>query len=214
MRKPLLIWGCGGQGRELLFLCHKAGLEVMGFLVERSFVEKSVVDEIPVLGDITEVPDLRGRVEVLCTGVGDPSLRMRFHRKTLEAGFDFPGPIVHPSVDFAAVKLGLGTIVCEGATATVNIHVGDHVIINRAVTLGHDTSIKDFCTLSPGANISGNVSIERGVFVGTGASVREKIRIEAGAVIGGGAFVARNVAAGKLYVGVPASSWNREPGCY
>ena len=46
--KPLVIWGCGGHAREVLHLCEQLGIEVAGFLDERSEWKGQIVDDVPV----------------------------------------------------------------------------------------------------------------------------------------------------------------------
>jgi hypothetical protein len=43
MRQKLVIWGCGGHGREVLSLCEDLGFEVVGFLDERPEMKGRVV---------------------------------------------------------------------------------------------------------------------------------------------------------------------------
>lgn len=205
MSRKFVIWGCGGHGREVNFLCEDLGAEVVGFLDERMEMKGVVVDDVPVLGDIHDISHLKNKVEVVCAGIGDPALKKRFFQKTVEAGFRPADPLVHPSVILSRrVELGMACVVCAGSVLTVNIRLGACVVVNRIVNIGHDCHIGDFCTLSPGANLSGNVILDEGVYVGTGASIREKLQIGAWSVIGGGAFVKSDVPGKCLFAGVPA----------
>lgn len=201
----LVIWGCGGMAREINLLCEQAGRRVVGFLDERPEMKGKIIDDVPVLGDISDIGHLRGSVSVACAGVGDPALKKRFADKTDEAGFRLAGPILHPGVHLSQrSSVSGGSVICEGVVITVNVHIGRHVVINRNATLGHDVVVRDYSTVSPGANISGNVTIGEGVFLGTGASVREKIEIGAWSTVGGGAFVKDDVPRDCTVVGVPA----------
>lgn len=208
----VVIWGAGGHGREVNFLCEQAGLDVVGFLDERPHMKGQVVDDLPVLGVPEDIVELREKVRVVCAGVGDPALKQRFAQVTSDAGFRFCDPIVHPGVRLSKRStIGPGSVVCAGVTLTVNVHIGQHVIVNRNATLGHDVTLGDFVTISPGASISGNVTIDEGVFVGTNAAIREKLHIHAWSVIGGGAFVRGEVPSRTLYAGVPATLKRRLP---
>lgn len=203
--RPVVIWGCGGHAREVNFLCEQIGRDVIGFLDERSEMKGKIVDDVPVLGDIEDIKDLLGKIDIICTGVGDPALKKRFVQKTRNSGFDLAEALVHPSVSISKrTHIGQNSIVCEGSVLTVNINIGEFVIINRCSTIGHDTIISDYVTLSPGVNISGNVKIAEGAYIGTGTSIREKVKIGDWSVIGGGAFVKDDVPEKTLYAGVPA----------
>lgn len=204
--KQLVIWGCGGMAREVNLLCEQTGDRVAGFLDERPEMKGCIVDDRPVLGDIDDIPELRDGVQIICAGVGDPSLKKQFADRTLHAGFTISAPLVHPGV-FVSKRNSIspGAVVCAGTTMTVNVRLGAHVIVNRMSTLGHDVLVADYATIAPGANISGNVTIGEGAYIGTGVSIREKVRIGAWAVVGGGAFVKDDVPPGCMVAGVPAT---------
>jgi sugar O-acyltransferase (sialic acid O-acetyltransferase NeuD family) len=201
----VVIWGCGGMGREVNYLCELLKLEVVGFLDERPDMRGQLVDGKPVLGDLSDIMELRNEVKVVCAGVGSPELKRRFVQKTKDCGFSFAETLVHPSVQLSRyVHLAPGSVICAGTIITINVHIGQFVIVNSSVTLAHDVRIADYVTISPGVNISGNVTVEEGAFIGTGSAVREKITIGPWSVIGGGAFVKDHVPGGVLYAGVPA----------
>lgn len=206
MSKPkLIIWGCGGMGREILALCEALDRHVIGFLDERIEMRGQVVDHVPVLGDMAHITKYRNEAEIICTGVGDPALKRKFVYKTKEAGFRFAPALIHPSVNVPKnSKLGVNCILCAGSIVSINVQMGNFVIVNTNVTLAHDVSVSDYCTISPGVNVSGHVTVEEGVFIGTGSAIREKVSIGAWSMIGGGSFVANDVPPHVLYAGVPA----------
>jgi sugar O-acyltransferase (sialic acid O-acetyltransferase NeuD family) len=205
MMDSILVWGCGGHGREMFFLCERSGIQIAGALDERPFMKGTVVDGVPVLGDIGDALSLRSKVKVLCAGVGDPALKKHFLEKTIQAGFEICDPIIHPNVYVSPInRVGKGSVFCDGVTLTVGIVVGDHVIVNRAATIGHDVIIGDFSTIAPGVNLSGNIIIGEGAYIGTGSSIREKLTIGEWTTIAGGAFVRADVPAHVLVAGVPA----------
>lgn len=203
--QKLVIWGCGGMGREINFLCEELGHEVIGFLDERPEIRGETVDGVAVLGDIKDIVDMRDKVKVICSGVGDPALKNRLVKKTLEHGFIFAETLVHPSVYISRRNhIGIGSIICAGAKLTINVRIGNFVIVNTNTTLAHDVKIDDYVTISPGVNVSGNVTIGKGTFIGTGSAIREKITIGEWSLIGGGAFVKDDVSDKVMYAGVPA----------
>ncbi|MFD3257090.1 acetyltransferase [Paenibacillus lentus] len=201
----LVIWGCGGMGREVLALCKVLGRDVIGFLDERKEMRNRIVDGIPVLGDIEQVHKYKNDIEVVCSGVGDPVLKKRFADKTREGRFRFAPALVHPSVHLSySPQLGMNSILCAGSVLSINVHVGNFVIVNTNVTLAHDAAIGEYSTISPGSNISGDVKLGEGVFIGTGSAIREKVTVGSWSIIGGGSFVKDDVPPNVLYAGVPA----------
>jgi sugar O-acyltransferase (sialic acid O-acetyltransferase NeuD family) len=201
----LVIWGCGGHGREVLHLCEQIGIEVTGFLDERPELKGQIVDDVPVLGDLPDISSLQEQVKIVCAGVGDPSLKKRLVEKTKKFGFQFADTLVHPSVFISKRnRLGVGNVICEGAIITTNVIIENFVIINRGVNISHDDRIEDYVTVAPGVHIGGNVTIQEGASIGIGSSIREKTTIGSWSVIGGGSFVKEDVPVQTLYAGVPA----------
>ncbi|SFK72034.1 sugar O-acyltransferase, sialic acid O-acetyltransferase NeuD family [Paenibacillus sp. 1_12] len=201
----LVIWGCGGHGREVLHLCEQIGIEVIGFLDERPELKGQIVDDVPVLGDLADISSLQQQVKIVCAGVGDPFLKKRLVEKTKNCGFQFADTLVHPSVFISKRnRLGIGNVICEGTIITTNVVIENFVIINRGVNISHDDRIEDYVTVAPGVQVGGNVTIHQGAYIGIGSSIREKTTIGSWSVIGGGSFVKEDVPEHTLYAGVPA----------
>ncbi len=208
----IIIYGAGGFAREVHNLCEELRLEVLGFLDERPEMRGKILNGIPILGDIGDVEDWlhnngysKSRVNIVSSGVGDPALKQKFAEKTLQAGYDIAGPLIHPGVKISRwVEIGQGSIICQGTVLTVNIKVGNYVLINQICSIGHDDEIGHLVTISPGANVSGAVTIGAGTYIGTGASIRENITIGEWSVVAGSAFVKHDVPPHSLVAGVPA----------
>lgn len=203
--KSLLIWGCGGFGREVLVLAEALDIPVLGFLDERPEMKGVMVEGIPVLGDISQLECDPAQVQVTF-GVGDPLLKSRLYQKTISYGFSIAPVLIHPGVVYSkrGFVAGEGSVICAGCALTLNIRIGKGVIINQLCSVGHDGVIHDFATLSPGVMMSGNVEIGSFTYVGTGAVIKEKIKIGSESVIAGAAFIGRDVPDRVMVAGVPA----------
>jgi len=118
--------------------------------------------------------------------------------------------LVHPSVIKSSyIEMKRGIIICAGNILTVNISIGNHVIINLDCTVGHDVVIKDYCTIAPSANISGNVELDEGCDFGTNASTIQSVKIGKWSVIGAGAVVVNDIPPNCTAVGTPAKPINK-----
>lgn len=206
MTRPLLIWGAGGHGREVNHVCEVAGIAVAGFLDERPPMRGAVVDDVPVLGGLDDLPaNLVRTASVFVGGVGDPRLKRRFLADVRARGLRLAPSVVHPAVNvYRRNTVSEGVFLAEGCTLTVDVVVGEHATVNRAVTLSHGVRIGPFATIAPAVALAGDVTVGEGAFVGIAAAAREKTTIGAWAVVGGGAFVAADVPPGTLVMGVPA----------
>ena len=87
---------------------------------------------------------------------------------------------------------------------TVNISIGNHVIINLDCTIGHDVVINDFSTLYPSVNVSGMSEIGHAVELGTGMQMIQGKKIGNYSIVGAGAVVVRDIPAACTAVGNPA----------
>ncbi|HUW96756.1 MAG TPA: acetyltransferase [Anaerolineae bacterium] len=210
MHKKLVILGAGGFAREVAWLvteinCADAAdsWEVVGFLERSSDRSGESIYGIPVLrsADVAEY----SRHIYAVAAIGDPRIRERAVAEAKDLGCRF-ATLIHPSVlmDQDSVKIGAGSIVCAGNILTVNVSIGEHVILNLDCTIGHDTAIEDYVTISPGCHLSGYSILRRGAYLGTGAVTIERREIGPRATIGAGAVVTRDIPADVTAVGVPA----------
>ena len=209
MKQKFVIIGAGGCAREVLDIfeaCKDTGqdYEVLGYLVEPEYGQPGrVINEKPVLGDFSWLPNNISKVKVICA-VGDPVLRKRLVACAQDCGARF-GNIIHPSAILTRrITFGEGIVITAGCILTNQIRIGNHVHVNLDCTIGHDTVLEDFATLAPGVHVSGGVALREGCYIGTGASVIERRTIGAWSVVGAGSVVISDVPPHSTVVGVPA----------
>lgn len=205
MKEPLLIYGAGGFGREVLSLVNALeGFQTFGFL-DDGIAKDTVVQGIKVLGGL-EVLKSFDRVVNLVLALGDPVAKAFLASKLDPSRVRFP-ILRHPSViiqDEATVRIGAGCILCAGSVFTTDIQIGDHVLVNLNCTIGHDTKVGHYASIMPGVNVAGGVEIGNAVLIGSGSNILNQVRIGDNGIVGMGSVVIRDVAAGATVVGVPA----------
>jgi sugar O-acyltransferase (sialic acid O-acetyltransferase NeuD family) len=206
----LIILGAGGFAREVAWLVSKinnAGAvkiwNIVGFLETTKSDIGRVLNGIPIISsDVAKkyLPDLYAVV-----AIGNPKTRQQVALEAREMGCKFT-TLIHPKIDYDehTVTIGPGSIVCAGNILTVNIRIGEHVIVNLDCTIGHDTIIEDYVTMSPGCHLSGHTTIRRGAFLGSGVVTVEGHEIGANSIIGAGACVTNDIPPNVIAVGVPA----------
>lgn len=206
--RPLVIFGAGGHGREVLQTIRdinavRPAWDCLGFLVDAGLEGAATVAGLPVLGGLDW---LAGRPEVhVVVALGAPAARRAVVRRIrAQGGNPFPA-LVHPRAwTGAAVELGEGALICAGAMLTTDIRIGAHVHVNVGSTLAHDDVLEDFVTLAPGVHVAGNVLLREGAELGTGCSVIPRCTVGAWSVVGAGAVVTGPVPDACTAVGVPA----------
>jgi len=213
MKVPLIIYGAGGLGREILSLVRSLPqYEVLGFL-DDGVAKGTLVKGVKVLGGI-EVLHSSDHPVNLVLAIGDPKVKASIVRGIKSPNIEYP-ILRHPTAviqDEAAVVIGKGTILCAGSILTTDIHLGSHVLVNLNTTIGHDTSIGNYSSLMPGVNVSGEVTIGNSVLIGSGSSILNRVQIGDRCVIGIGSVVNKDIEPGVTAAGVPARGIRRGEG--
>lgn len=206
--KDIAIFGAGGFGREVKTIIDsinkiKPIYNFLGFY-DDGIDKGTIINGYPVLGGLNEINQIKSDL-ALVISIGDPKIKKKIVSKITNSKINFP-VIIHPNASISPddVKIGKGTIVCEGTIITCNIKIGDFVIFNLMCTVGHDTIIEDYCAFMPSVNISGEVHIQNSVYVGTGAKIINLLEIGENTIIGAGAVVSKTLPANCTAVGIPA----------
>ena len=205
--KDLYIIGAGGFGREVAWIVErinsiKPTWNLKGFIDDNETLWGSKEGEYHVFGGCEYLSALED-VYAVCA-VGSSNVRKKIIEKLKDTSVKF-ATLVDPSVLYSnSVKIGEGAIVCAGTIITVNVNIGDHVIVNLDCTIGHDAVIDDFVTIYPSVNVSGNVLIGECSELGTGTQIIQGKKVISNTIIGAGAIVVKDSIESGTYVGSPA----------
>lgn len=228
-RRPLIIVGAGGLGRETLAAVrairdadaaerrsrsdHRNRAlpvpEPIGFVDDAAELAGVMVDGLPVLGPIETLETMlrrqQGVTVVIATGrPGGTSSRRVLSDRLQRSGATF-ATIVHPTASLAmGTVVGEGSILLAGVVTTAPITIGRHIVAMPQVVFTHDDIIGDFTMFATRACLAGGVRVENGAYVGAGALIRENLTIGGRALVGMGAVVTRDVPADEVWVGNPA----------
>jgi len=203
----LVIVGAGGLGRGVAALVEAINektptWDLVGFVDDDQGLHDTTVMGYPVLGDV-EWPSDRTNLHYI-VAIADASSR-RHVGTALHQAAPSPVPLTHPSVSIhRTTDVGAGTIIRKGVSTSVDLHVGEHVILNMGCTLGHDVTIAPFSTLHPGVHVSGRARIGTGATMGTGAVVLPGKTVGPNATVGAGAVVTEDLPSGCTAIGAPA----------
>jgi len=204
----IIIIGGGGFGREVLWTIRDYNkindlYSVIGFIDDK-LTSGTVIDQIPVLGDLNWLLE-NYKSSVSCIiAIGDCIEKRNIHEKLKSMNVVY-AKIIHPSViSSSSIKIGEGTIIQAGCILTVDIVIGNHVHININSTIGHDSIIEDFTTINPGTIINGKTIVGTSTYVGSGTVMKQGVKIGSNSIIGAGSVLINDVPDKSLYVGVPA----------
>jgi sugar O-acyltransferase (sialic acid O-acetyltransferase NeuD family) len=207
--EKVLILGAGPQARIIPdVMASRGDLDLLGFVDmanERHFLEGDAAG-FPV-HDKTRFP------KEICAQLGKFSVliatdQMKL-RKTLigqvkQAALPLTN-IIHPSgIISRSAQIGKGNLFLAGIVIGPGASIGDHVILNNAVTVDHDTVLQENVIIAPGVHLAGKVKVREGSFIGIGACCIPGVTIGNGCLIAAGSVVTEDVPDGVLAAGVPA----------
>lgn len=211
--KSLYIIGAGGFGREVAWLVERINAErptwdLRGFIDDNSAIQGSLLDTYYVVGGLDYLKRLSQETWVVCA-IGSAKTRKNVLEKLKNQSNIKFATLIDPDVLHSQrMEIGEGCIICAGSVLTVDILMGNHVIINLDCTIGHDVVIGDFVTIYPSVNVSGNVTIEKCAELGTGTQIIQGKRIGRESIVGAGAVVIRDIPEKCTAVGSPAKPIN------
>jgi sugar O-acyltransferase (sialic acid O-acetyltransferase NeuD family) len=215
--KKLVIVGAGGMGREVLFMLldinaiNNAGYDILGFIDNEPDLRGKMINNVPVLGNDTWLFDFQDEINVVIA-IGNPQMRRQAFEK-----FSHKKNILFPSIIASNVKysdtvlMGKGCIICFSSILTVNITLGDFVLINLDCTVSHDVFVNDFATLYSSVNVSGNVSIGTESEIGTGTNIIQNKSIGDNVIIGAGSVIVKDIPSNCVAVWIPAKPIKHSP---
>lgn len=145
----LLILGAGSHGKEIYELAQSLNVfRRIAFLDDNA-------EKTEAVGRCRDAGQYVDEYPIAIPAVGNHSLRMRWMRELIQAGFVLP-VLIHPgAVVSPSAKIGYGTVVCARAT------------------IGSGAVVGEGCIISSGATIDRNVVIPAGVHVRCGQVVTD-----------------------------------------
>lgn len=207
--KKLYIVGAGGFGREVLWLVNRINekekvWDIQGFIDDNKSLHGKTENDYKILGGCEYLKNLNEDVYVVIS-IGSAKIKEKIAEKLKEYSNVHFATLIDPLVIMSEkVKIGEGTIICAGTIITVNIEIGNHVIINLDCTVGHDSIIEDYATILPSVNLSGNTITKKYTTIGTGTKVIQGIIIGENVIVGAGTVVIRDIEDNVTVVGNPA----------
>ena len=209
MKQDIVIFGAGGFGREVMWMLEESNRShpfwnIRGFIDDTPSFRGKTIQNYPVLGHTKWLMDQTKKINVLCC-LGDSTDRKKVvHTVSKNPHIVFPSFIANNVIHPPTVSLGKGCIICSSAVITVNVTMGDFVIVNYNATIGHDSRIEDFVSIYPSVNVSGYVHVGTSSHLGVGSQILPHLTIGKHVIIGAGAVVTKDIPSHCTAVGIPA----------
>lgn len=206
-RKHVYIIGARGAGREFVARFRN----IPGFL-DQYELKGFLDDKADALDGYREYPPIVSSVEdfvpheddVFACALGNPIYREKYINMMLEKGGVFETFISPKASVYQNSRIGIGVVIYENSVVSVDVTVGDFVLMLSNVALGHDSCIGKFSVLEANASICGFAQVGDGVIIHTTAVVLPKVKVGDNAIVGAGSVALSNVKPASTVFGVPA----------
>ena len=205
--KDLVIVGTGGVGKETALIVEDINeisqeWNLLGFIDDNKELIGKEINGYKVLGDRKFLNNFDKEV-YLVIAIADHCIKEELVKYLTNKNIQY-ATLIHPSVKInRTISIGKGCIIYQNVIMTVNINIGNHVIISPKCGIGHDSLIEDYVTVLWNVNISGSERIRQGVTLGSGCTIIQGLEIGRGSFVGAGAVVIRDIDESKTAVGVP-----------
>ena len=192
----LVLIGASGFGREVLWVCRRAGLDAAGFCDDAADKQAGVFCGLPLLGTVEQAAARLGAGTRFHCAVGDNRARRTLAGRALALGWT-PETVVDPTALVAPeAELGAGCYVGLYSVVSCGAQLGPGVIVNHHVTVGHDCRIDGFAQLCPGVRVSGGCTLGEGALMGSNTVLIPGRTMGAWSVLAVGADGLRDIPAG------------------
>ena len=205
--KDLVIVGTGGVGKETALIVEDINeisqeWNLLGFIDDNKELIGKEINGYKVLGDREFLNNFDKEVYVVIA-IADHCIKEELVKYLTNKNIQY-ATLIHPSVKInRTISIGKGCIIYQNVIMTVNINIGNHVIISPKCGIGHDSLIEDYVTVLWNVNISGSERIRQGVTLGSGCTIIQGLEIGRESFVGAGAVVIRDIDESKTAVGVP-----------
>ena len=207
--KELIIVGASGFGREVAWLVERINRgsmtwDLLGFIDDNDQIQNTYINGYKVLGKTDDIEGFPEAYYVCAVGASKTREKIIDKLVNINPQIKF-ATLIDPAVEKSElIDIGEGTVICAHTIMTVNVTIGNHVIINLDCTLGHDAILDDYVTLYPSVNVSGATHIGRGTELGTGMQIIQGKTIGEYTIVGAGAVVVKDIPDKCTAVGSPA----------
>jgi len=207
-RKLIIIGDSAFAEIAYEYFTHDSEYEVVGFSVERDYVKRSNLFDVPIV-PFEELENFYNPKEhnFFAANVYTQlnKLRTRLYTEAKAKGFS-PASYISPhAFVWRNCQIGEHCFVFENNVIQPFVKIGNNVILWSGNHIGHHSTIKDNCFIASHVVISGFVEVGESCFMGVNATVANNITIGSNCLIGAGALVLAHVEDGKKVTGLARS---------
>lgn len=179
------------------YFTYDSPYEVVGFSVERDYLKKESLFELPVV-PFESLPEVFAPAEhfvyVATVYTQLNRLRTRLCQEAKQKGYGLASYISSRAFVWRNVELGEHCFIFEDNTVQPFVTVGDNVVMWSGNHIGHHSTIKDNCFISSHVVISGFVEVGENCFLGVNSTIVNNVTIGRDCWLGPDVTIVRDAA--------------------
>lgn len=179
-KKKLLLVGAGGFGR---MAAEQAMLQYDCAFVDDGQDVDTEICGIPVVGGLSDLPELRKNYDLLVVGIGSNQFRAQVYEKAKELGYAFPNIIAPSAYISPYAKLGCGCVILQNACVQNSAVVGNGVLLNAGTEVHCDVAVGDYALIYTNSVIRTGAAVGSYVRIGSNCTVCNDAAVSDGADI-------------------------------
>ncbi len=168
----LLLVGAGGFGRVVSELATK---QYDCAFVDDGVPTGTIVCGVPVIGAISDLPELRRCYDALIVTIGNNQLRERIYEKAEVLGYTFPNVICDSAYISPYAKVGHGCVLLQNAVIQNGASVGNGVLLNPGVEIHHDSFVDDNALIYTNSVVRTMASVGKRVRIGSNVTISNDV---------------------------------------
>ena len=179
-KKKLLLVGAGGFWR---MAAEQAMLQYDCAFVDDGQDVDTEICGIPVVGGLSDLPELRKNYDLLVVGIGSNQFRAQVYEKAKELGYAFPNIIAPSAYISPYAKLGCGCVILQNACVQNSAVVGNGVLLNAGTEVHCDVAVGDYALIYTNSVIRTGAAVGSYVRIGSNCTVCNDAAVSDGADI-------------------------------
>ena len=138
---------------------------------------------IPVVGGLSDLPELRKNYDLLVVGIGSNQFRAQVYEKAKTLGYGFPN-IIAPSAYISPYsKMGYGCVVLQNACIQNGASVGNGVLLNAGTEVHCDATVGDYALIYTNSVVRTGATVGNFARIGSNCTICNNATVPDGADI-------------------------------
>ena len=202
-KKPLVIIGASAFGEVAYeYFTHDSEYEVVAFSVERPYVTKETLFDIPIVpfDELAErYPASRHTVFTALVYNRMNRIRARLYREAKTLGYSFATYVSSEAFVWRNVTVGENSFIFEGTSCSRSPRSATTSFSWSGNHIGHHSRIRDHCFLASHIVVSGFVDVGEYCFIGVNATIANNVTIGPSCLVGAGAIILKDAPPATVY---------------